>query len=122
MVRRQRWIDHLTKIYGDARIAETTASRMEARLKAFEGCEQRSGWLTEKDAMLITYGDTIGLPGKNGFAVLRQFLKKHVGNAVSSVHILPMFPYTSDDGFSVVDYKKINPELGTREDISLLPA
>lgn len=55
MVRRQRWIDHLTKIYGDARIAETTASRMEARLKAFEGCEQRSGWLTEKDAMLITY-------------------------------------------------------------------
>lgn len=120
MVRRQRWIDHLTKIYGDDRIAETTASRMEARFKAFESCAQRSAKLTEKDAMLITYGDTIGSPGRKGLAVLRQFLKKHVGDAVSSIHILPMFPYTSDDGFSVVDYKQINPDLGTWADIALL--
>jgi len=30
---------------------------------------------------------------------------------------LPFFPYSSDEGFSVIDYKKVNPKLGRWEDI-----
>ena len=55
-----------------------------------------------------------------GLQTLKSFLDKHVGDAISTVHLLPMFPYTSDDGFSVVDYKKINPVLGDWEDIDAL--
>ena len=48
---------------------------------------------------------------------MHQFLNKYVGEAIETVHLLPMYPYTSDDGFSVVDYRKINPELGDWEQI-----
>lgn len=68
--------------------------------------------LTEKDTMLITYGDSIKDGDRAGLEVLGQFLEEHVGDAIENVHLLPMYPYTSDDGFSVVDYRKINPVLG----------
>jgi sucrose phosphorylase len=39
---------------------------------------------------------------------------------VSGLHILPFFPYTSDDGFSVSDYYRVNPALGDWPDIEKL--
>ena len=120
MIRKQRWIEHLISIYKDRHIAECTADRMEARFAAYEGIAPRGGWLNEKDSMLITYGDTLHRDGESGFETLHRFLNRHVGKAISTVHILPMFPYTSDDGFSVVDYKQINPDLGTWEDVRSL--
>ena len=33
------------------------------------------------------------------------------------VHILPFFPYSSDDGFAVMDYYTVNPSLGDWADI-----
>lgn len=77
-------------------------------------------WLTQKDAVLITYGDSIIDKEEPGLKVLNDFLKKHVADAISIVHILPMFPYTSDDGFSVSDYRKVNPALGDWEDVNRL--
>src|SRR5262249_24314943 len=40
--------------------------------------------------------------------------------AVSGVHILPFYPSTSDDGFSVADYRAVDPELGTWDDVCRL--
>ncbi len=121
MIRKDEWIKSLTKLYGEQEAA-LTADKMEERFCRFEGMQPRGGWLTEKDSILITYGDTLVKEGEPGFATLHGFLKKHVGDAISTVHILPMFPYTSDDGFSVVDYKKINPDLGDWEDVKKLAA
>ncbi|MCM3729650.1 sugar phosphorylase [Neobacillus cucumis] len=67
---------------------------------------------SEKNVYLITYGDSIFEQGKPTLETLHQFLKKEVEDTITDVHLLPMFPYTSDDGFSVVDYNEINPELG----------
>ncbi|PFN98753.1 alpha-amylase [Bacillus sp. AFS076308] len=67
---------------------------------------------SEKNVYLITYGDSIFEQGKPTLETLHQFLKKEVQDTITDVHLLPMFPYTSDDGFSVVDYNEINPELG----------
>nr|WP_281362221.1 alpha-amylase family glycosyl hydrolase [Lacticaseibacillus absianus] len=39
---------------------------------------------------------------------------------ITDVHILPMFPYTSDDGFAVTDYTTIDPHLGDWQDIATL--
>ena len=52
-------------------------------------------WLTQKDAVLITYGDSIIDKEEPGLKVLNDFLKKHVADAISIVHILPMFPTPS---------------------------
>ena len=33
-------------------------------------------------------------------------------DTVTGVHILPFFPYSSDDGFAIIDYTQVNPTLG----------
>ncbi|GAB6189086.1 alpha-amylase family glycosyl hydrolase [Marinitoga arctica] len=76
--------------------------------------------LTEKDIILITYGDSIKKDGEKPLYTLHKFLNKHVKGIINTVHILPFFPYSSDDGFSVIDYKKVNPKLGTWGDIENL--
>ncbi|KAF2956610.1 alpha-amylase family glycosyl hydrolase [Marinitoga sp. 38H-ov] len=76
--------------------------------------------LTEKDVILITYGDSIKKNGEKPLNTLHKFLNEHVKGIINTVHILPFFPYSSDDGFSVIDYKKVNPELGDWEDIEKL--
>ncbi|MCR5161778.1 MAG: sugar phosphorylase [Lachnospiraceae bacterium] len=79
--------------------------------------EGRCPSLTQKDTMLITYGDTLRAEGEPGLKTLIRFLDRYVGHAIEHVHLLPMYPYTSDDGFSVVDYRKINPALGSWDEI-----
>src|SRR5262249_39342857 len=39
---------------------------------------------------------------------------------INSLHLLPFYPYSSDDGFSVIDYTAVDPRLGTWEDIDAL--
>ena len=39
---------------------------------------------------------------------------------INTIHILPFYPYSSDDGFSVIDYKKVDPACGTWENIESL--
>jgi|1186.fasta_scaffold00897_3 glycosidase len=72
---------------------------------------------TERTACLITYGDAIRRRGETPLHTLAEFLRHHVGDVVSDVHLLPMFPWTSDDGFAVVDHRKVNPALGTWADV-----
>ena len=74
--------------------------------------------LTQADSILITYGDLLRREGTPPLRVLHGFLKEHLKGTVSAVHILPFYPYSSDDGFSVIDYWQVNKELGSWEDIS----
>ena len=66
----------------------------------------------ETDVVLITYGDTIKRDGEYPLETLHEFINTYLKHAVSCVHILPFFPYSSDEGFSVIDYTKVNPTLG----------
>lgn len=77
-------------------------------------------FVTEKDAVLITYGDSIKEEGKAPLQSLHEFLNENIGNKLSGVHILPFYPYSSDDGFSVIDYYEVNKDLGNWEDIKSL--
>lgn len=110
---------HFEFIYPD-KDANKIISKVEKLANKYETKQTGSSWISEKDAMLITYGDSIVEEGKPGLETLNEFLTKYVNDAISAVHILPMFPYTSDDGFSVVDYKKINPDLGEWKDVGNL--
>lgn len=81
--------------------------------------QQTEKW-NESDVVLITYGDSILSQNQKPLATLHHFLKKNLSEVISTVHVLPFFPYSSDDGFSVIDYKKVNPELGSWNDIDTL--
>ena len=123
-----RILDHLTFLYGAGR-APALLGRLQAIVGRFrrripQPSEERRGAtqerLTERDAILITYGDQVIEPGKPPLQVLAGVLEKTVGETITAVHILPFFPYSSDDGFSVVDYAAVNPELGSWADIERL--
>jgi sucrose phosphorylase len=75
---------------------------------------------SEQDIILITYGDSIREKSGSPLDALHKFLVNYLDNLFSIVHILPFTPYSSDDGFSVIDYRKVNPDLGTWEDIQTL--
>jgi glycosidase len=76
--------------------------------------------LTEKDVMLITYGDQVREPGLPPLRTLGDILRAYLDKVVPDIHILPFYPFSSDDGFSVIDYLQVNPDLGTWEDIKNL--
>jgi len=75
---------------------------------------------TYSDIVLITYGDTIQSATRPPLQTLRNFLDRHMPSEFSMIHILPFFPWSSDDGFSITDFRTVNPELGTWEDIAAL--
>lgn len=76
--------------------------------------------VSEKNVYLITYGDSFYNEGEKTLSTLNYFLKENVEDAITDVHLLPMFEYTSDDGFSVVDYMKIDENLGDWNNIKEL--
>lgn len=76
----------------------------------------------ENDTVLITYGDTLRQDNKVPLQVLASFLDQHLSRAVSTVHILPFCPFSSDDGFAVIDYREINPDLGSWDDVKTIAA
>jgi glucosylglycerate phosphorylase len=76
-----------------------------------------AGQLTEQDAILITYGDQIQESGKHPLHTLADFLNEKLEGTINCVHILPFYPYSSDDGFSVIDFYQVDPALGDWDDI-----
>jgi len=77
----------------------------------------KADFLNEKDVVLITYGDNIYATNKNPLQSLFKFADEYLNQAINIIHILPFYPYSSDDGFSVIDYKKVNSALGNWKDI-----
>jgi len=76
-----------------------------------------SSYFSEKDVILITYGDTLNHPGEPPIRTLHRFLTSRLKNVVSGIHFLPFFPFSSDDGFAVMDFFNIDPELGCWNDV-----
>jgi sucrose phosphorylase len=113
----------LSRIYPD----ESASDLARAIIAAFwpEGSVPRKRARTpsnrlwsEKDAFLITYGDTILDGVHKPLDLLEDFLSRYMGGVVDGVHVLPFFPFSSDDGFAVTDYCAVNPRLGEWSDIS----
>jgi len=73
--------------------------------------------LDNTDALLITYGDSLLEEGKQPLSNLRDFADAKLRDIFSGIHILPFFPYSSDDGFSIIDYYSVNPQLGSWQEI-----
>ncbi|ALM54528.1 alpha-amylase [Halomonas huangheensis] len=75
---------------------------------------------SQADQWLIVYGDSLLEDQRPPLAVLDEFLQHRLGDVFSGVHVLPFFPWSSDDGFSVIHYREVNPTLGDWQDIRRL--
>ena len=75
---------------------------------------------TQEDVVAITYGDLIDSPNTHPLNALSIIFENLFRGVFSTVHILPFFPYSSDRGFSVIDYEEVDPKLGRWEDIERL--
>lgn len=115
--------NHLAVLYGREHAAELN-EHLEAILDFHienrgEHSFQGPRW-DERDLILITYGNSVHYPAMAPLASLKQFLDRHLRDIFSVVHVLPFFPFSSDEGFSVTDFRHVNPDLGAWEDIESL--
>lgn len=117
----------LTGLYGDAEasdalrsilqtVAETRAAADATPVRPAPGPARWS----ERDVMLITYGHSIVRADEPPLQTLRAFLGEHLRELVSAVHVLPFYPFSSDDGFAVIDYLAVDPALGGWDDVRAL--
>jgi sucrose phosphorylase len=111
--------DHLRALYGEQRGAATLEELAHA-LPASTLQERTREKVGPHAAILITYGDQLREPDRAPLRTLAEFCDRHLRGVVSGLHILPFYPYSSDDGFSVIDYKQVNPALGEWDDIARL--
>jgi len=131
---KEKVIHHLQTIYQGVEVAGNFDTFSESLLKSMRISNEHdihvvtphTNLWSENDVVLITYGDSIIEPSaelaegmiKPPLQSLHHFLTKYCSAAINHVHILPFFPYSSDDGFSVIDYSTVNQALGNWEDLT----
>ena len=110
----------LNHIYGEETGAQA-AERLSSIIKKYAARKRKKEtYFSQEDVVLITYGDSLKRDGEAPLATLHAFANQYLKGAVSNIHFLPFFPYSSDDGFSVIDYRQINPRLGDWSDVRAL--
>lgn len=120
----QSFQNRFEKLYGAAQ-ASQCMRRLQMLLGRY-GVEpvkrrQHADW-DEGDSILITYGDMVRQEASSHLQTLREFMNRELEGVISGVHILPFFPYSSDEGFSVKNYREVRDELGDWGDIELISA
>ncbi|MEO0834804.1 MAG: alpha-amylase family glycosyl hydrolase [Cyanobacteria bacterium J06642_3] len=68
---------------------------------------------------MITYGDSVCADTEKPLVTLKNFLE-HLQDTITGVHILPFCPYSSDDGFAVIDYLQVDQKLGDWQDVEAI--
>ena len=72
---------------------------------------------SQEHTLLITYGDMVRGDGPTPLSVLHRFVTQYARGALNTLHLLPFFPYSSDRGFAVMDYRRVDERLGSWQDI-----
>ncbi len=120
----------LSFLYGEERAAASMGELMRIlqvyyahkseRMLELEANYERRERFTQQDIVLITYGDLFkGSGASRPLHTLRQVLE-HDGilrRIFNTLHILPFFPYSSDRGFAVTNFRLVDPQLGSWDDI-----
>ncbi|MBC52528.1 MAG: alpha-amylase [Gammaproteobacteria bacterium] len=118
--------NHLQHIYpalssaDSQQLADALMATMRLDPAQVHAGRQQQIW-DQRDVYLITYGDSIKpAAGGRPLHTLQQFMCQHLQGTVTGVHVLPFFPWSSDDGFAVSDYNTVHPALGDWQDIEAL--
>lgn len=110
---------HLEVIYGEPRAGELVDAVIAAMRYGPSVSEPQpyQDYWDESDCWMITYADSIEEPGEPGLKTLARFCDRYLSNAINGLHVLPFYPYSSDDGFAVIDYLAVRDGAGTWDDI-----
>ncbi len=114
--------EHLSRIYPTLdcqELAQQALRKMRLELDS-DACRLHQNKWSERDVWVITYGDSVVTQDEPPLQTLRKFANDYLSEVVSGLHILPFFPYSSDDGFSVIDYSQVNDSLGDWSDIEAI--
>lgn len=124
---KQRLFSRLGFLYGEEtasaympeleRILKVYYAHKPMEMIAKESESDTSNRFTEKDIILITYGDLLQNKDRSPLDTLARFCDTYLEGAINTLHILPFFPYSSDRGFSIIDFETVDPRLGSWEDI-----
>ncbi|MEM7735611.1 MAG: sugar phosphorylase [Deinococcota bacterium] len=114
--------EQLEFIYGNHQVLADLINLIETTQQQHPKLSDVQAGMTANDVVLISYGDSLNRNGEAPLNTLHAFVRDRLQDAVNIVHLLPFFPYTSDDGFSVVDYLEVDPAIGTWQDISKFAA
>lgn len=112
----------LSKIYPEQQIVEQLVERIFCLLEehlASSMSENLDKW-DQSEVVMITYGDSIYAEDEKPLVTLKKFLTSKLQDVITVVHILPFCPYSSDDGFAVIDYLQVDPRLGDWQDIQAI--
>ena len=109
----QRAGTHLKVLYGPRadEVLRRLHTLLEHQAPSFPAHTDAPLW-SEKDQWLISYGSSLQDADTPPLTVLKTFLDQHLAETFSGVHLLPFFPWSSDDGFSVIHYREVDPTLG----------
>ena len=119
---RQRLAAHLNVLYPEldrVTLAEEIIALMALDQRCFMPEAHKNLW-DESDVLLITYGDSILRDGEFPLHTLHDFLRRELKGLITGVHILPFYPWSSDDGFAVINYVEVNAALGEWQDINAI--
>ncbi len=118
-----RLSDHLAFLYGE-HVAPLLLTRLETLLhRHLQPPLPRPPTAlpySQRDVFLITYPDQVQAPRRPPLEVLRDWLDRRLADLISGIHLLPFFPSSSDDGFSVIDYRAVDPAFGTWDAVEQL--
>ena len=107
----------LKKIYGDEK-GRLAFTKINSQMEKFSASQKRkNGYFSQEDVILITYGDTLNKNGEMPLITINEFANKFLKGAFSHIHFLPFYPFSSDDGFSVMDFFSVYRRLGSWMDI-----
>jgi len=114
----------LKRIYGDQHPMDLLEERLFRSIGRYgvgrtPPVAPRARW-DENEVVLITYADIVQKKGEAPLRTLRRFCSKNIKGAVRTVHLLPFYPWSSDDGFSVIDYREVKDEYGKWDDVRAL--
>jgi glucosylglycerate phosphorylase len=118
---------HLASVYGDAE-SENIWPELNSIIEKYSQeigdttnrLDRQEGSIAAYNAILITYGDQFQETGLTPLQSLNAFLQNNLSSEIDTFHILPFYPYSSDDGFSVIDFRQVDPNLGSWDDILAL--
>lgn len=112
-------VDHLSRIYLDQDTHKIAKKAIET-MGLSQSENPSTLYKSEKDAWVTTYGGSIKQQGQAPLKTLKIFADKYLKDSISGLHILPFFPYSSDEGFSVINYSQVNDGLGDWQDIETI--
>jgi glucosylglycerate phosphorylase len=99
---------------------DSLMNRYREHLSTPDGFKRGAIPLAERDSIMIAYGDSFRGDDGPPLSYLLRFLDEEAEGVVSGVHVLPFSPYSSDDGFSVIDYREVNTDFGSWEDVEAI--